>query len=321
MKFHRRVWLRAFFISLMFALVFPFGAGADQYPSRPIEVIVSWPPGGGADTVTRIVCKYAEKELGQNINVVNVTGGSGTLGYNKAATAEPDGYTLVNLQTELTSIEAQKIAPISRSKFTPIVLAATRTVPLVTRVDSEFSTFEELVEACRKAPGKINVAGSPKNTIFELAATLIMDELKIKFNYVPTGGSPKVVAAMAGNHVSTGFCWLSTVNDYLQKKEMKGLVVLSDKRLPDYPDIPTMKELGYDITYRGYYGIGAPAGLDPSVKDTLEKAFLAAVGNPECQEELKTKSKVEINVLNSKGFSEFLDNEYKTVSKVFKSKE
>jgi tripartite-type tricarboxylate transporter receptor subunit TctC len=320
MKKRNGMWIALASIVFITTLIIPMQASGAEYPSRPIEVVVCWPPGGGADVVTRIVCKYAEKLLKQNINVVNADGGSGTIGYNKAAMAKPDGYTLVNLQTELTSIEAQKLASISRDKFTPIICAATQSAPLITRSDSGFASFADFVEACKKAPGKINVGGSPKNTIFELAATLMMADLGINFNYVAMAGSPKVLTAMAGNHIGTGFCWLSVARDYIQKGEMKGLVVLADKRLPEYPTIPTMKELGHDITYRGYYGIGAPAGLDKEVKAVLEKAFLSAVNDPQCQEELKTKAEVEINVLNAEQFSKFLENEYKVVSRVFEIK-
>jgi tripartite-type tricarboxylate transporter receptor subunit TctC len=307
-------------IAIIAMLMFPQLVICADYPSRPIEMIVSWPPGGAADIITRIVCKYTEKLLGQNINVVNMDGGSGTIGYNNAANARPDGYTLVNLQTELTSIEAQKLGSISRSKYTPLTLIATQSVPLLTRSDSGYKTFSDFVAACKKNPGKINVGGSPANTIFELAATLMMGNLGINFNYVPMSGSPKVLTAMAGNHIASGFCWLSVAADYIKNGEIKGLVVMTDKRLADYPNIPTMKEMGYDMTYRGYYGIGAPVGLDAAVKAKLEKAFLSAVNDPKCQEELISKTKVEINILNGEQFSKFLDNEYKMVSRVFEIK-
>lgn len=301
--------------SLVFIIGFAAVSHAETFPSRPIDVIVCWPPGGGADRATRTICKYAEKELGQKINVINLPGGGGAIGYNRAATARPDGYTLVNIQSELVAVEAQKTAPVSRADFIPIISMATQWAPLITRSDSPFKTFEDFVAKCKENPGKYNVAGSPLKSIFHQVAVLLMEEAGIDFNYVPTGGSPKILAALAGKHVDSGFMWLSSADAYIKSGEMHGLVVLAPKRLRDYPKVPTLIEKGINLTFNGYYGVGAPKGTPPEIVKILEEKFTKAFNNPECQKEYTEKRKLELMYLNSVDFSKFLDEMYVKVKR------
>ncbi len=302
-------------LSFLFLLLSASWSFADTFPSRSIDVVVCWPPGGGADRATRTICKYAEKELGQKINIINIQGGGGAIGYNRVARAKPDGYTLINIQSELVALEAQKTAPISRSDFIPIISMATQYAPIITRSDSPFKTFEEFVAKCKESPDKYNVGGSPLKSIFHQAAVLLMEEAGIKFNYVPTGGSPKTMAALLGGHIDTGFMWLSVADSYIRSGELIGLVVLAPERLRDYPQVPTLKEKGIDITFSGYYGIGVPKGTPPDIVKVLEDKFTKAFNNPECQKEYTKKLKLDLMYLDSDGFKKFLDKMYKTISK------
>jgi tripartite-type tricarboxylate transporter receptor subunit TctC len=144
-----------------------------------------------------------------------------------------------------------------------------------------------------------------------------MEEAGIDFNYVPTGGSPKVMAALAGGHIDTGFMWLSVADSYIKTGEMRGLVVFAPKRLKDYPDVPTLKEKGIDLTFSGYYGIGTPKGTPANVVKILEEKFTKAFNNPDCQKEF-TDKKLELMFLDSTGFSKFLDEMYEKVNKALK---
>lgn len=305
-------------VLLLFALLnLVTHAGAAQYPARPISIIVCFPAGGGADVATRTVSKYAAKELGQNINIINVTGGNGAVGYLQAASAKPDGYTLVNLQVDIWSLEVQKLAPISRDNFQPIAAFAYQPAAIITRTDSQWKTFDEFVAKVKQSPGKYNVGGSPLRGIFHQASVLLSDKAGIKYNYVPTGGAPETLTALVGGQVDTALTWASTAKGQIQAGKMRALAIFADRRSEDMPDVPTLKELGIDITYGGFYGLGAPKGIAPEVAKTLEAAYTKAFKSPELGAELK-KLGLEPMFLNAAEFKTFLDQGVEKVRTVVK---
>jgi len=288
------------------------------YPDRNIEIIVTVPAGGAADLNTRAICKYAEKELGRKINIVNIVGGSNAVGYIQATNSKPDGYTLVGINSELTSLEVQKLAPIGRGKFDYIVGYACQYVPIIASNKAPWKTYQEFINLCKQKPGQYNVGGTPERSLFHLAAVHLMEKTGTQFNWVPFDGAPKIMAAVAGGHIHTAFFWMTTADAYIKSSEMIPLVVMAPNRVKDYPNVPTLKEIGIDLTYLGYYGVGVPKGAPPEVLKILRDAFTKVLNDPLFQEEMVKIQKQELLNMDHKAFTDFLDQEYEKISVPFK---
>ena len=185
---------------------------------------------------------------------------------------------------------------------------AVQPAALITRTDSPWKTFDEFVAKVKANPGKHNVGGSPLRGFFDQAGILLSSKAGISFNYVPTGGAPETLNALVGGQVDTALTYASTAKGQIKAGKMRALAIFADRRIADLPDVPTLKELGIDVTYTAFYGIGALKGTPPEVSRALEDAFTKAFNSPEFQSDLR-KVGLEPQYLDAKDFRRFLDEE------------
>jgi tripartite-type tricarboxylate transporter receptor subunit TctC len=222
-------------------------ASAQDYPSRPIRLVVPFAPGGGSDIVARTVAQHLTSRLGQQVIVDNRPGASGNIGHAIVAKAQPDGYTLVlgssNFVANPAILARNPYDPVK--DFTPITYGATS--PNVLVVHSSFSptTFKELLALVKAHPGKFNYISPGTGTTSHLGAELLKIEARIDLTHVPYNGAGPAVLAIVGNQVPIAFLGLPPAHPHITSKALRPLAITSPQRYPALPDVPTIAESGF----------------------------------------------------------------------------
>jgi len=266
----------------------PLTALADTFPSKPITLIVPWPAGGSTDRHLRALADIAGKHLGQNVIVENKPGGGGTLGPGTMAlTAKPDGYTIAQFPMGMLRVpHMQKTAWNPLTDFTHIIGVSGYTFGFTVRADSPYKTFNDYIDAARKAPGKIDYGSTGIGTSPHLLMEELADNAKVELNHIPFKGNADLQQALLGGHVmaqSDATGW----DKFVDGGQMRLLVTFGDKRTKRWPTVPTAKELGYAIVANSPYGLVGPKGMDPAVVKTLHDAFKKAMDDPKHLEVLE----------------------------------
>lgn len=255
-----------------------------EYPEKPIEVIVGYSAGGGTDVMARTVAQFLEKELGDGASVVvkNMPGAGGQIGFTEVAKATPDGYTLgtFNLPAAL-ALTHDREAAYDVSSFTYLANFVEDPNTITVAASSPFQTLGELLEAAKAAPGAVTVGLSSLGGNDHFSANMVAAASGAEFTLVPFKGASMARTAILGGHVAAGTMTLGQTTNF--PDELRVLAVLGDERSPFRPDVPTAKELGYDIKMSSLRGIVAPAGLDAAVADQLRTALTAVNSNPDFQ--------------------------------------
>jgi tripartite-type tricarboxylate transporter receptor subunit TctC len=264
----------------------PTSAQAQAYPTKPITLIVPWPAGGSTDRHHRALAELASKHLGQQIIIENKPGAGGTLGPGAMAlTAKPDGYTISQYPMGMLRLpHMQKTAWDPIKDFSFIMGVSGYTFGFTVRSDSPFKTFKDYVEAARKEPGKIDYGSTGIGTSPHLLMEELSDNAKVKLNHVPFKGNADLQQALLGGHVmaqSDASGW----DKFVDGGQMRLLVTFGEKRTKRWPQVPTAKELGYNVVAASY-GLVGPKGMDPAVVKTLHDAFKKAMDDPEHQKVL-----------------------------------
>jgi tripartite-type tricarboxylate transporter receptor subunit TctC len=260
----------------------PATAQAQAFPNKPITLIVPWPAGGSTDRHHRALAEIASKILGQNIIVENKPGAGGTLGPGTMAlTAKPDGYTIAQFPMGMLRLpHMQKVAWDPIKDFSFIIGVSGYTFGFTVRADSPYKTFNDYVEAARKSPGKIDYGSTGIGTSPHLLMEELSDNAKIELNHVPFKGNADLQQALLGGHVmaqSDASGW----DKFVDNGQMRLLVTFGDSRTKRWPNVPTAKDLGYNVVSSSPYGLVGPKGMDPAVVKTLHDAFKKAMDDPE----------------------------------------
>lgn len=258
----------------------------EEYPSRPIEWIVMWSAGGGADTATRIFTKYLEKELGQDVVVKNVTGAGGTIGYLTAMQADADGYTLVSALSDLPKYVPLGNDSIKVDNFDILGGFAVEAPIIVAKADAEWDTPEDFVKIVEAEPGEHTIGVSNIGGVHHQPVVLWMDAAGIDASVIAHKGSPQMNAALLGGHTDLISSWVKQSLPNVQSGELKYVGYFGAERLDQFPDVPTFKELGYDIVWEHSYGMAAPKGVPEDRQQILQDAMAAVWANPAFAEEL-----------------------------------
>jgi tripartite-type tricarboxylate transporter receptor subunit TctC len=286
---HRRVLLgvtastAAIAVAAMAALL-PAAAQAQPsgaYPNRPITLIVPWPAGGSTDRHLRGLAELAQKHLGQQIVVENKPGAGGTLGPGgMALTAKPDGYTIAQYPMGMVRIpHMQKVPWHPINDFSFIIGVSGYTFGMTVKSDSPFKTFNDYIEAARKQPGKIDYGSTGIGTSPHLLMEEVAANAKVQLVHVPFKGNADLQQALLGGHVmaqSDATGW----DKFVDSGQMRLLATFGEKRTKRWPDVPTAKDLGYNVVSTSPYGLVGPKGMDPAVVKKLHDAFKAAMEDP-----------------------------------------
>lgn len=255
------------------ALVSPWARAQDKYPSRPIALITPWPAGGSSDISMRGFAEAASRVLGQSVVIENRPGAGGTLGAVAMMNTKPDGYTLTQLPLGIYRLpHMQKTAFDPVKDLTHIVCLTGYTFGLAARPDTPFQTLKEMVAYAKANPGKLSYGHTGTGTTPHLAIEEFAAKAGIVLQDIPFKGSAEIVQAILGGHIPL---MSSTVEfaPHVQAGRLRLLATLGSRRNKAFPDVPTVKESGWDTVTESPYGIGGPKGMDPALVKVIHDAF------------------------------------------------
>jgi tripartite-type tricarboxylate transporter receptor subunit TctC len=257
-------------------------ASAQTFPDRPITLIVPFSPGGATDVVLRTLARSTEKHLSRPVIIENRPGAAATLGpAQMTATAKPDGYTIAQIALTVFRLPfMHKTSYDPTTDFTYIIGVAGYTYGLVVRNDAPWKSFQEFLADARKNPDKIDYGTSGFGSTTHITMEQIAKQAGIKFVHVPFKGAADGVNALLGGHIQAQAdttTWAPQVN----AGELRLLVTFGAERTKHWPNVPTLKELGFDIVANSSWGLAGPKGMDPKVVKTLHDAFKLGMEEPE----------------------------------------
>jgi len=273
--------VRRLFCFVIAALVLPIAALAQDFPNKPVTLIVPWPAGGSTDLAMRALAEATQKYLGQAIVIDNKPGGGGTLGPgNMAQTARPDGYTLSQAPLGLYRIpHMQKVAFDPQKDFSYILNLTGYTFGFVVRADAPWKTFRELLDFAKANPGKVNYGSTGTGTSPHLIMEMIGSKEGIDWTHVPFKGNADGTAALLGGHIM-GMSDATGWGPHVDAGRFRLLVTFGASRTKRWPMVPTAKELGLGIVANSPYGLVGPKGMDPRVVKILHDAFKKGLEDP-----------------------------------------
>jgi len=261
-------------------------ASAQDYPAKPVTMIVPFPPGGVADIVGRPLAAAMEKTLKQPVIVVNRTGAGGAVGMAAVAKAAPDGYTILMALSSISVFPVSdringKTPSYEMRDFAPVALVTADPTVLVVRGDGPYRTLKDFVDAAKAQPGKINYSSSGVYGTLHVAMEIFANAAGIKLFHVPYQGGGPAVAALLGGQVEALASGPAAAVGQIKAGKMRALASWSTERLALLPDIPTFKELGYDAEFYIWSGLFAPAATPNEILLKLRSAVRDAAGSAE----------------------------------------
>ena len=285
-------------------------ASADEYPSRAITMVCAWGAGGGSDAVARMVAGLMEKELGQPIKVVNQTGGGGTLAFSSISRAKADGYTIGQVTAELAMNHWQNPAvKVTYKDFDPLSLVNVDAASVTLSATAPFKTYDEFVEYIKANPGKVKASATAVGGIWHIAMGQWLTALGLPVTavkWIPTSGAGETYKEMAAGGLDAGFNQLSEGTTMYQTGKAIPVAVMADKRDPKFPDVPTLKEKGVDVSIGTWRGFAVPKGTPQEVKDKLNAAIKKAVEDPQFVKFMNDRG-FGINYLAGDDFYKFME--------------
>jgi tripartite-type tricarboxylate transporter receptor subunit TctC len=252
------------------------------YPTKPINLIIGYAPGGVVDISERFLAGKAEKFLGQPFVITNNGGGGSSVAYGIIAKKPPDGYNIVGgASTGLVRIPQFRNVPYKMDDFVPIMHFATPILtPIVVKSSSPWKTFKELVDYAKNNPGKVTYSTTGVGSPMHLAMEYVAKQDGITWTHVPYPGAMPAFAALLGGHVAVNAGAGESV-PYIKDGTVRILANLSEKRVKSWPNVPPLRELGYDIYNESVFMFAAPKGTPQPIIDKLDNAFRKAMDDPE----------------------------------------
>jgi tripartite-type tricarboxylate transporter receptor subunit TctC len=276
-------------LAIVLCLLLPCAAAAEDFPSKPIKLIVPFPPGGPNDIIARVVGQRMSEIAHQPVVVDNRSGQAGVLGTDAVAKANPDGYTIgiVSSSALVISPTMEKVGYDVQKDLAPITLVATVPEMLVVASNVPAKSMSELVALAKSQPGKLNFASAGTGGITHLAGELFKLTAKIDIVHVPYRGAAPAINDLLGQQVQMAFLDLPVILPHIKAGTLRGIALGAPARASTAPDIPTTAEVGMpDILIENWYGMIAPAATPPAVVTALNKVATQAMADPSVKEKL-----------------------------------
>jgi tripartite-type tricarboxylate transporter receptor subunit TctC len=267
------------------ALAVAFATLAQAYPDKPVQYVIPFAPGGESDVAARLQAQVFSAKYRQEMIVVNKPGAGGALAWSWINNQPGDGYTIVGVN--LPHIVLQPLEPGTQFKtedMVPVYFFHYTPDAIIVAADSPFKTFADLVAAARAKPEAVSFAGSGTNSANHIAQVRLDREQKIKTTYVPFKGTGDLVSSVLGGHVSAAMSYSTLAIQ--QKGKMRMLAVATEKRLAQFPDVPTFKELGMNWVDGAYRGVGVPKATPPALRKQVSDVMDAINKDPELRRKM-----------------------------------
>ncbi|MBI3078843.1 MAG: tripartite tricarboxylate transporter substrate binding protein [Deltaproteobacteria bacterium] len=281
------------------------GTGQAAYPDKPIKLIIPWAAGGDTDALKRVAANAMEKPLGKPVVVVNITGASGTTGLREFKKAAPDGYTIYSVHDSIHTTYYVGVSDLNYGDFEPICLLTSTPSVIATHARSKFNTMKEVLEEARRRPGTITFGATLGSTSHFFPAMVEHDVKAKLWKYVSYEGTAPRMTALIGGHIELAETNIPGGKEQLKAGKMKLLAIATEKRHPALPDVPTLKELGINVTYAVNRGLIAPKGTPEEALQKLEAAC-GTVAKDRGFAEAMEKMGSDVVFLNRKAYAEFL---------------
>ncbi|MES2196273.1 MAG: tripartite tricarboxylate transporter substrate binding protein [Pseudomonadota bacterium] len=284
-----------------------------QYPDRPIKMIVPWAAGGDTDNIFRPFAVEFQKQLGQPVVIANIGGASGTVGAREAQKSAPDGYTVYAVHDYIHLTFYAGISDVKYSDFEPICLVAATPSVLTASAKTSFKNWQELADDARKRPGEITV-GATLGSTSHIFPAMIEKAAGIKFKFVSYDGLAPRMNALLGGHINLTDSNL-TQKGKVEAALLRFIAIASEKRDPEAPDVPTLKELGMNIVYEVARGVMVPKGTPAPVRARLGEACAKATQEASFAQAMKLQG-TRVAYLNADDYAKFLariDGESKVI--------
>lgn len=262
---------------------------ADNWPTKPIRLVIPFTAGGNTDVVARLIAPHIEKAVGQTIVVENRPGAAGNIGAENVARAEPDGYTFLmgTVGTQAINYSIYKDIRFKPEDFAPVTLIASVPNVLVVNPSLPVNSVQELIEYGKKNPDTLTFASSGAGTSIHLSGEMFKNRTGTDMVHVPYKGSSPAVTDLVGGQVHLMFDNLPTSLPFIKNGKLRALAVTSAERSTNLPDVPTMIEAGVpDFEAGSWFGILAPAGTPEAIVNKVDQAIQAAMASPEMQKRL-----------------------------------
>lgn len=295
-------------------------AAQEKFPTRPIEIIVPTPPGGGTDITARLLAELAEPMLGQKVVVVNKAGAGGTLGMSAVVQAKPDGYTLGGLwNAPLTMTPHSQAVPYSLQDYVAISLVDTAPMVMCTQPDFPANSGKEFIEVIRNNPNKYTYGNDGVGGTIQLSFERIFTKLGIKARPVPFGGAGETLKNFLGGHVSIYAGSIPPIVSHVKAGAAKCLLLTSKEKSAAVPQAASLSELGIPetATYL-WHGIVGPKGIPRDRIAILEKAFAQAAKSDKFRQMMEAKG-VTVDGSGAAEFRKLIDTEFKAMGEVVTS--
>ncbi|MGE5575929.1 MAG: Bug family tripartite tricarboxylate transporter substrate binding protein [Syntrophothermus sp.] len=301
------------------ALLVGFGtlALAIDYPSKPVTVIHGFKPGGGSDQLSQLVQPFLEKVLNQRFVNVYKPGADGAIAWSEVANSKPDGYTLTTCLTPKTQLNTMVNANpgYAMSDFEPIANIIFDPGILVVGPNSKFKTMKDLLDYAKKNPGQLKVSNSGIGGDDWYNALMIEKLAGVKFNNIPFEGDAPAWQAAAGGHVDANTNNLSTVTPLIKGGKLRALAVYTEKRIPMFPDVPTLKELGINFVEGSFRGYLAPKGTPKEVVNILAQGLEKVVKDPQFIKAAEDVN-LEIEFIKTDDYKAFIEKKEESLRKI-----
>lgn len=316
----RRLVLQAASVAAAAPLAVP--AGAQAYPSRPLRLVVPWPPGGVTDIVARLMADKLQGELGQAVVVDNKAGASGFIGTEFVARAAPDGYTLLLVSASTHSVAPnlyRRIPYDPITSFAPISQVTSAPTIAVTGSDSQFKTLAELVTYAKANPGKLNCATYGAGGSSQLAAAMFSQAAGIEMAMIPYKGSAPAIAGLMAGECHLFFDTIAAALGHVKGGKLRALDVTSAARVEAAPDVPTVAETYPGFEFVVWQGIEAPTGTPAAIVERLSAALIKIIGMPDVVARLTALGAIAVSSASPSQFAAHKVRERDKIAAIVKS--
>lgn len=309
-----------FVVWAMFSFSMPPKINADDFPTRPVEVVIAFAPGGAVDLAVRVMGDELSKSLGVPVILTNKAGGGGAVGAEYVARTKPDGYTVLAAPQGIFTMLPFLASDLhyKLSDFIPLCNFGAGPAMVLVRKDSPFKTFQELMTHIKKNPGKLTCATPGTGTSSHFTLELLKVQEGIDVAHMPYKSGGEVVTSLLGGQVDFAFQGVSSALGLLKSGDFRSLASLTFDRMPGFPDVPTLKELGYPkVIIIACYGYFLPKGTPKAIVDKLGSAFEKAITNPAVKKKIEELSNI-LMYQNGTAYAKFIAEEYKTLDELAK---
>lgn len=289
-------------------------AAQAEYPEKPVEFIVPWSPGGGSDTLMRIVSGNIEPFLGEAVPIINMPGVSGTVGLKEASRRAPDGYTISQIHEGLLVANVTGLTDLNWDSFEPIALMTASPQFLVINGDRPYTTFEKFVTFAKENPGEIKF-GVTLGGIPHLHAAMIEDAHGIQFSLVGYEGTGERIRALVGGNLDAAIGDISSSGQFVENGDLRFLAIGSPKRNAAVPDVPTFTELGSDLELMATRGIVMPKNAPEAERAKLESALGELAADAKFIEQINAAG-AEVDFRGQEDYRAYLSNLGGTIDRV-----